>query len=70
VSPTLRPLTLTAALAEVEQQEATLATLLQALYDSRFTGSLLLYCRNGVPRVAEFPSTRVQLAPLPKLGGS
>jgi hypothetical protein len=43
----------------------TVLTLLQALYQQRHSGAVILHLRNGVPQVVEFvQSTKVKLTPL------
>ena len=43
----------------------TFAQTLASLYDQRFTGTIILHCVEGVPKVVEWPqpSIQVRLAP-------
>lgn len=41
--------------------ESDLATLLQKLYDRRYTGPITLHFRNGTPAVCEFSAPQIKL---------
>ena len=65
------PATTTAeALQAVRVRTDTFPVLLQAVYDARYSGVVLLHCENGIPRTAEFPAQQIHLAPVREGGGS
>lgn len=50
-----------AVLGQIREEEQDFFQLLEALYDRRFTGTIVLQCRNGKPYLVEFPHTQIRL---------
>lgn len=49
-------------LAPPRSLESDLATVLQQLYDRKYTGQVTLHFSDGVPRVAQLPAPQIKLA--------
>ena len=58
------------ALADLRRDDTAFADLLVEIFTLQYTGSIVLHCVNGVPKVAEFPARQVRLStkPLDKAG--
>lgn len=52
---------LASALSLIAYSDAAFSDLLQEIYASGYTGSVLLHCVNGIPSVVEFPARQVRL---------
>lgn len=50
----------------IEEETTDFAALLLALYDRKFTGTIVLNFRGGKPLVAEIPSVQIRLDGRPK----
>ena len=49
-------------LAPPREVESDLQTVLQHLWDRKYTGPVTLHCHDGVPKVIELPAPKIRLA--------
>jgi len=50
--------------------DADLATVLDTVYQRRYTGTITVHLQNGRPKVVEFPGTQIRLLTKPTLDKS